>query len=161
MPRIPRSHKDAKPTALFGVQFRSRLEAYVACTMTAIGIKWEYEKRHFQINRKLIYLPDFWCKYRGDYFWWEVKPIKPRNVEVTKAKGLARYTKLPVLVSASCPFFSPQFKAVMYWNENHKDQQQIGLVGDFIGIDSPSMEGYILEAREIYRNASKSAGTTP
>ena len=141
----------AKITTIFGISFRSRLEAHVACTLTAIGISWKYEPRHFKIGKRLFYLPDFLCQYRGEYWYLEVKPKKPYNIEVTKAKGLVRVGKLPVMVTTSCPFFGKQFSAVMYWKEGDRAEQSQGLVGDFLGIRYSEMELFIAQARELYR----------
>lgn len=49
----------AIPTTHAGVAFRSRLEARVAATMTAMGCRWEYEPEGYILHDGTHYLPDF------------------------------------------------------------------------------------------------------
>jgi len=60
----------AIPTVFQGVEFRSRLEARVAATLTGMGCRWEYEPEGFVLDDGTKYLPDF--RVAGCYI--EVKP---------------------------------------------------------------------------------------
>jgi hypothetical protein len=90
-------------TAAFGRLFRSRHEARVACFLSHLGVKWEYEPQGFELPSGR-YLPDFKVYYHdrpSEWFWIECKPCEPAEREVKLARELAAATKCIVM------FFTP------------------------------------------------------
>jgi len=90
-------------TAAFGRLFRSRHEARVACFLSHLGAKWEYEPQGFELLSGR-YLPDFkvyYCDRPSEWFWIECKPHEPTEREVTLARELAAAAKCIVM------FFTP------------------------------------------------------
>ncbi len=66
----------AKPTSVFGVDFRSLLEASWAMFFQYLDIPWLYEPATFLFNRQ-AYIPDFCISPTKDFreiYWIEIKP---------------------------------------------------------------------------------------
>lgn len=61
----------AIPEILFGVGFRSRLEARFAIFFTALGVEWEYERAPVHIAGRPRW-PDYWLPTQQ--VWAEIKP---------------------------------------------------------------------------------------
>ena len=63
----------AIPTIYNGVEYRSRLEAQVACLLTNLGADFQYEPQGFDLGDGLKYLPDFFvtnnCAYEDTPEW--------------------------------------------------------------------------------------------
>jgi hypothetical protein len=90
-------------TAAFGRLFRSRHEARVACFLTYLGARWEYEPQGFELPSGR-YLPDFKVYYYDrpqEWFWVECKPFEPTDHEIALARQLSDNTRCAVL------FFTP------------------------------------------------------
>lgn len=148
---MTRFQRIAKITRALGVTFRSRLECKVACLFDALEIQWEYECRLFKISKKLHYLPDFFCSYRGDKFWFEVKPKKPTKTEVTKAHGVVRQSPYPILVSTNDPLFNPNFECNAYWSENgQKVFWDRGKLIDYLGMRYSEYQLAVARAQAAY-----------
>jgi len=85
---------DYKPieTQYRGFRFRSRHEARWAVALTALGVKWEYEKEGYDLDG-VWYLPDFWLP--DHKIWVEVKANLEdvTEEEQLKARALAVATK--------------------------------------------------------------------
>lgn len=67
----------AKPTSVFGVDFRSLLEASWAMFFQRLDIPWLYEPATFIFNRQ-VYIPDFCISPTKDFrevYWIEIKPF--------------------------------------------------------------------------------------
>jgi hypothetical protein len=91
-------------TAAFGRLFRSRHEARVACFLSHLGVKWEYEPQGFELPSGR-YLPDFKVYYHdrpAEWFWIECKPCNPSEREIRLARELASATRSLVM------FFTPE-----------------------------------------------------
>lgn len=79
-----------------GRRFRSRLEARWAVFFDAIRIPWVYEPEGFKFRNQILYLPDFFLPLidkNGAYF--EVKPVRPSQLEINKCGWLAAHTGKP------------------------------------------------------------------
>lgn len=91
-----------------GYRFRSRLEARWAIYFDAIGWKWDYEPEGFELDGER-YLPDFLILKKYEWMtefecmWLEIKPKKPNELEITKAKLLASHTKITVALGIGLP----------------------------------------------------------
>lgn len=74
-----------------GYRFRSRHEARWAVCLSALGVKWEYEKEGYDLDG-VWYLPDFWLP--DHKIWVEVKPAinDATGEEEEKIVRLARAT---------------------------------------------------------------------
>lgn len=91
-------------TAAFGRLFRSRHEARVACFLSHLGAKWEYEPQGFELASGR-YLPDFKVYYHdrpSEWFWIECKPCNPSEREIRLARELASATRSLLM------FFTPE-----------------------------------------------------
>lgn len=143
----------AKITRALGVTFRSRLECKVACVFEALEIQWRYECRLFKVSKKTHYLPDFFCSYRGDRFWFEVKPKRPKKSEVAKAHGVVRQSPYPILLSTNDPFFDPIFECNTYWSDNgHKVFSDQGRFIDYLGMRYSEFNIAVANARMLYHS---------
>jgi len=90
-------------TSIFGVDFRSRLEARWAIFFDTIGIQWQYEPEKIQLRDKVA-IPDFWLKSLSA--WFEVKPtqgISRRATMWPDAKGVVEKTGWPYLMAEGEP----------------------------------------------------------
>ena len=72
----------AIPTKIFGISFRSRLEARWAIFFHLLNYRWEYEPEGFflgknmEYNTDLMYLPDFLVLTpQNENIWFEIKPV--------------------------------------------------------------------------------------
>jgi hypothetical protein len=83
-----------------GYLFRSRLEARWAVYLDASEMVWEYEPEGFHLG-DMLYLPDFWLP--EFQVWAEVKPTKMTEIEMEKAKRLARLSGHGVLLLIGPP----------------------------------------------------------
>lgn len=66
-----------------GYRFRSRLEARWAVVFDALGLRWEYEPQGFSTPWG-PYLPDFCLHGAYGPVWFEVKGVKPTDLEAKK-----------------------------------------------------------------------------
>lgn len=92
-----------KPTSLYGVDFRSRLEARWAIFLTELGIEWRYEPRLWKLGPGSIvwYLPDFYLPQAG--VWAEVKPTNLNHEALEKVRLLASASGQPVVCLVGWP----------------------------------------------------------
>jgi len=84
--------------------FRSKLEARWAVFFDALGIEWEYEPAHAEVEsglRRVAYCPDFYLPKLG--LWIEIKPKAPEGIEITKAAGWAHEEDIYVFFELAAP----------------------------------------------------------
>src|SRR3569833_3394850 len=87
-------------TSYLGWSFRSRLEARWACFFNNLGIPFEYEPEGWT-DGTTKYLPDFWLpSYR---YWIEIKPERPNEEEVKKARMLVGGSEFPLFFLVNTP----------------------------------------------------------
>lgn len=84
-----------------GIIFRSRTEARWAVFMDEIGVRYDYEPEAYELEKGIVYLPDFWIPSIETYL--EIKPDKPNSFEEKKAFLLARKRTKRVIVFVGNP----------------------------------------------------------
>lgn len=89
-----RHYHIVKPTRLYGVNFRSRLEARWAIFFRTLGLDWDYEPQPFDTSLSW-YLPDFYIHETGWYV--EIKPTAPIEREIIKAKDVSKTNKIAII----------------------------------------------------------------
>ena len=99
-----------------GYKFRSRLEARWAVFFDSLDIKWEYEKEGFHLGQGINYLPDFWLPEVN--MWAEVKPEEFNEIELLKARLLAKQSGNPVLKLIGIPD-NKTYDAVKYSEDDN------------------------------------------
>ena len=141
----------AIPSSYRGILFRSRLEIRWARFFDAIGVRWEYEPEGYT-DGTTSYLPDFWLPDvhsragdKGLYF--EVKPCRPTQDELTKAVMLACGTKKPVIIVERSPGVSDHWESLIevVWNDNgfHDDYGLLfAMCSDCGAVDIGFYSGY-------------------
>ena len=118
-------------TAAFGRLFRSRHEARVACFLSHLGVKWEYEPQGFELPSGR-YLPDFKVYYHdrpAEWFWIECKPCNPSEREIRLARELASATRSLVM------FFTPET-----FDEIRSHYFSMGEIYDWMGHEKTETE---------------------
>jgi hypothetical protein len=118
-------------TAAFGRLFRSRHEARVACFLSHLGVKWEYEPQGFELPSGR-YLPDFKVYYHdrpSEWFWIECKPCNPSEREIRLARELASATRSLVM------FFTPET-----FDEIRSHYFSMGEIYDWMGHEKTETE---------------------
>jgi hypothetical protein len=154
-----------------GYHFRSRLEARWAVALAKLGIPFEYEKEGFELPSGK-YLPDFWLPFSEDYCseypeagsWFEIKGIKPTDIELTKLVELSISTKHNCTLVWGPPW---SFKIYRTHNSGHHWWDD-GLSGD-VNPDSElmfllyrfSLNDNYEEALEKAKSARFEFGETP
>lgn len=84
-----------------GFTFRSRMEARWAVFMDSLGVKYNYEPEAYELDKGLVYLPDFWVPSLETFI--EIKPDKPKAHEEHKAMLLARQSMHRVIILTGNP----------------------------------------------------------
>ena len=97
-------------TAYAGYHFRSRLEARWAVFFDSLGVEWLYENEGFELSDGSRYLPDFEISAFGFDCFVEIKPTKPNEDEINKAKLLSFGTGKPVYFLTDIPSLEPIYK---------------------------------------------------
>lgn len=102
------SQYEPKPTSLYGVDFRSRLECRWAIFLTELKIEWRYEPRLWKLgpDHAVWYLPDFYLPQAG--VWAEVKPGPLDRDALAKVKLLAAASRQPVVCLVGWPRLTEQ-----------------------------------------------------
>lgn len=89
----------ALETVYNGYRFRSRLEARWAVFFDTLGVKYEYEKEGFEMDKGVWYLPDFYLP--EDRVWVEIKPNRAlTTLEIQKCIGLGLHEPLFVFMGS-------------------------------------------------------------
>jgi hypothetical protein len=99
-----------KPMHLFGIDFKSTLEARWALLFDALGLKWWYEPETFKLPGGVVYTPDFAIDagynmafnsdQKGKKIWFEIKPAPMRKKHID-------FCKKPLLMAQTIdePFY--------------------------------------------------------
>src|SRR3989344_4107904 len=75
------------PTTLFGIRFRSKLEARFANALTCLNIRFVYERVMVRLESKSFYKPDFFIPNQQLYI--ELKPERPHVEEMLRCEQLS------------------------------------------------------------------------
>lgn len=88
------------PTKFNGIEYRSRTEARWAVFFTTLNIPFDYEPEAFAIG-DTGYLPDFFLPLQNCYV--EIKGTDPTEQEQIKARALAQFSGMPVVIFSGAP----------------------------------------------------------
>jgi hypothetical protein len=83
-----------------GLAFRSSWEVRAARAMDALGVRWEYESRRFDLGSQ-TYCPDFYLPDDGAY--WEVKGYYGPKSQTTIELFRAQHPEIPLVLLTEQP----------------------------------------------------------